>query len=40
MAYAAVPYFFTSVAYAEAKYTLSPRWYLAGRGGSRWRTSD
>jgi hypothetical protein len=39
MAYAAVPYFFTSVAYAEAKYMLSPRWYLAGRGGSRWRTS-
>ena len=40
MAYRAAPYFFTSIAYAEAKYTLSPRWYLAGRSGSRWRTSN
>ncbi|MEP7362229.1 MAG: hypothetical protein ABI972_03155 [Acidobacteriota bacterium] len=40
MSYVAVPYFFNSVAYAEAKYTLTPRWYVAARGGSRWRTSN
>ncbi len=35
--YRAFPNFFETLAYGEAKYSLNPRWYLAGRGGSRWR---
>ena len=38
-AYRAIPYFFTTIAYGEAKVTLTPRWYLAGRAGARWRTA-
>lgn len=37
--YRAIPYFFNTLAYAEAKWSLHPRWYLAGRTGSRWRTA-
>lgn len=39
-AYRAIPYFFNTAAYGEAKVTLSPRWYVAGRTGGRWRTAD
>jgi len=37
--YRAIPYFFLTSAYGEAKFTLSPRWYVAGRSGAQWRTA-
>lgn len=37
--YRAIPYYFHTAAYAETKITLTPRWYLAGRAGTRVRTS-
>jgi len=36
--YRAMPYFFSTTAYGEAKVTLSPRWYFAARSGVRIRT--
>ena len=35
--YRAIPYFFDTIAYGDVKFTLNPRWYLAGRFGGRWR---
>lgn len=37
--YRAIPYFFNTAFYAEAKFTISARWFLAARSGSRWRTA-
>lgn len=38
-AYRAMPYFFQTMAYGEAKFNLNARWYFAGRAGSRWRNA-
>lgn len=35
--YRAFPNFVQTLAYGEGKWSLHPRWYLAGRAGSRWR---
>lgn len=37
--YRAIPYYFTSLAYGEVKFTINPRWYVASRVGTRWRTA-
>lgn len=39
-AYRAMPYFFQTLAYGEVKWNVHPRWYLAGRVGTRARTSN
>ena len=38
-AYRKIPFFFQTLAYTELKWNASPRWYLAGRAGTRWRTA-
>jgi hypothetical protein len=38
--YIAIPYFFNTSGYAEAKFRAGPRWYLAGRAGRRSRTAN
>ncbi len=38
--YRAMPYFFNTSGYVEAKLRLGPRWYVAGRAGRRSRTAN
>jgi hypothetical protein len=38
--YRAIPYFFNTSGYVEAKLRLGPRWYVAGRAGRRSQTAS
>ena len=37
--YRVFPNLIQTLAYGEVKWSLHPRWYLAGRAGSRWRNA-
>jgi len=37
--YRLIPHFITTAGYGEVKFTINPRWFLAGRAGTRRRTA-